>query len=444
MADEKQPSRRDFLRTTAAAGAGVGMGALVPNVLSDMPTAAHAARSSAYTGKVVIYGVDTSASGHGTFKLLADFQKQNPGVTVQYVSFPSDKFVALFTAAQASGEQIDIVDLNGQDLRRYALAKDLLPLDSISYKSRFYPIGLQTYSLGGHLWALPKGGAGGFPIFYNNALLKKAGVGVPTSYADFKRMAPALQKVGASVFTHDGGLIYLWPVWFFTTYAQTTGNKSAEKTFATLQGKGKFTDPEVVQALQLIASFATDKLFSPDVLSLQTPGATAEFETGKAAFWLHYDLVGPIRQANPPNMDLQVMRLPKLVNNAAKSQFPGGFGSALGIWAKIAPERKDIAMQLLNFLTSDGSDDYLIQDAKNSLGCNVKAVGSSDPVAKAEKAILPNMTIYLDWYWPPQITTAFQQGIQALITGNQTAQQVAANIQLVFDGLVAGGYKFAH
>jgi hypothetical protein len=76
-------------------------------------------------------------------------------------------------------------------------------------------------------------------------------------------MAPALKKIGASVFTHDGGLIYLWPVWFFTTYAQVTGNQSVQKTFATLQGKGKFTDPEVVEALQLIFNFATDGLFSP-------------------------------------------------------------------------------------------------------------------------------------------------------------------------------------
>ncbi len=127
--------------------------------------------------------------------------------------------------------------------------------------------------------------------------------------------------------------------------------------------------------------------------------------------------------------------MPKLVKNSAKSQFPGGWGSALGIYSKIAPARKAVAMDLLNFLTSDSSDDYLINDGGASLGSNVKAVGSSDPVAVVEKSLLPNMTIYLDWYWPPQITTAFQQGIQAGITGIQTAPQVAANIQLVMDGL---------
>ncbi len=136
MTHDGQFSRRDFLRTTAAVGAAAGLGTLVPDALTSRQSVASAAAN--YTGKVVIYGVDTSAAGHGTFKLLADYQKANPGVTVEYLSFTSAQFVALFTAAQASGEQIDMVDLNGQDLRRYALAGDLLPLDSISYKSRFY------------------------------------------------------------------------------------------------------------------------------------------------------------------------------------------------------------------------------------------------------------------------------------------------------------------
>jgi raffinose/stachyose/melibiose transport system substrate-binding protein len=363
MTGDKKPSRRDFLRTTAAVGAAAGLGSVVPNALSGLTNVARAASSTNYTGKVVIYGVDTSAAGHGTFKLLSDYEKMNPGVSVQYVSFTSAQFVALFTAAQASGEQIDIVDLNGQDLRRYALASDLLPLDSVSYKSRFYTAGLQIYTLGGHLWALPKSGAGGFPIFYNNALLKKVGVNPPKNYADLLHIGAALKKIGVSTFTHDGENIYLWPVWFFTTYAQVTGNQSVQKTFATLEGKGKFTDPAVVEALQLIANFAKDGLFSPDVLSLNTPGADAEFLTGKAVFRMYPDAeINTVRKANPPNMDLKVMRMPKLVNNAAVSQFPGGFGSALGIWAKIAPERKAVAMDLLNFLTSVDSDNYLIKD----------------------------------------------------------------------------------
>jgi raffinose/stachyose/melibiose transport system substrate-binding protein len=445
MIEDKHVSRRAFLRTTAAAGAAAGMGSLAPTALGGLRGAAEAASSRDYTGKFVVVGITAPTPGHGWSKVLNDFQSMHPGLSIDYLDFPSERFVALLTAAMASGEQIDVFQLNGQDLRRYALAGDLLPLDAVPFKSRFQQLGLQTYSIGGHLWALPSGSTGGFPIFYNNALLKKAGVAPPRTYADFVRMRDALAKQGASVFTHDGSNIYLWPVWFFTTYAQVTGNKSVERTFATLSGHGKFTDPDVVQALQLIFNFSKDKLFSPDVLSLDTDGATAEFVTGKAAFWLHYDgIINTVRTQNPPNMDLQVMLMPKLVNGAVKSQFPGGTGAALSIYSKIAPQRKAMAMQFLEYVTRDAVDSYLIQDAKQTLGTNVHAQGSTDPVALAEKALLPSMTIYLDWYWPPEITRAFQEGIQAGVSGSLSAQQVASDIQSVFAGLVANGYKFKH
>jgi len=368
-----------------------------------------------------------------------------PNIKIDYLDFPSERFVALFTAAQASGEQIDILGLNGQDLRRYALAKTLLPLDHLPNVERFQKVALNTYTIGGHLWALPSGSMGGFPIFYNNALLRKAGVAPPRTYADLLHIRDVLAKHGASVFTHEGKNIYLWPVWFFTTYAQVTGNKAMERTVAILSGKGKFTDPDVVQALDLIFKFSKDKLFTPDVLSLDVPDCDAEFLTGKAAFRMHWDgVISQVHDQRPPNMDLKVMLMPQLTSNGARAQFPGGTGSAMGIYAKIAPERLSVAQDLLNFLTSDANDTYLIQDGKATLGTNLHSQGSKDPVALVEGKLLPNMTIYLDWAWPPEITRAFQEGIQAGVSGNLSAEQVAKDIQSVFAGLLSSGYKFQH
>jgi len=446
MAFEKHISRRGFLRATAAAGAAAGLSTISPARLAWLESTAEAAVARAYTGKLVVIGVSESTPGRGWTKLISDYEKLRPGVKIDYTFFTSERFVALFTAAQASGEQIDILELNGQDLRRYALAKTLMPLDHMPSLERFQKVGLQTYSLGGHLWALPSGSMGGFPIFYNNALLKKAGVAAPKTYRDFLKIRDGLAKQGASVFTHEGKNIYLWPVWFFTTYAQTTGNKSMEKTIATLSGRGKFTDPEVVKALDLIFQFSKDKLFSPAVLSDDVPDCDAEFLTGKAAFRLHWDgVIGQVHDQKPPNMELQVMLMPNLVGKPmVKSQFPGGTGAAVGIYSKIAPQRISVAQDFLNFITTDASDTYLIQDAKQTLGTNINAKGSTDPVALAEGKLLPNMTIYLDWIWPPEITRAFQEGIQAGVSGNLTAEAVAKDIQSTFDGLVSNGYKFQH
>jgi len=438
-------SRRDFLRTTTAVGAAAGLGTLAPHALGGRNQFAQAATDRAYTGKFVVVGIPTSTPGRGYTKLLTSFQAQHPGLSISYTSFPSERFVALFTAAQASGEQIDVVLLNGQDVRRYALAGTILPLTSVSYKDRFQASALAPYTIHGQLEAVPTSSFGGFPIGVNKALLDRVNMPYPATYADLKVLGAALRKQGASAFTHPGRNIYLWPVWFFTTFAQTTGNKSIERTFAILSGKGKFTDPDVVEALDLIFGFQRDGLFTRDVLSIDTPGAQTEFLTGRAACWMGYG-AATIAAVTPqvPHMNLQIKTMPRLVSNAAVvPQFPGGPGAAGTIYAKTTPERKVMALQLLDYLSTDANDNYLVRDAQEALGVNKSASTGAALVDQQYKKLLPNLTTYLDWYWPPEITGAFQQGIQAGVGGNQTARQAAQSIQSVFDGLVAKGYKFA-
>jgi raffinose/stachyose/melibiose transport system substrate-binding protein len=445
MSEEKQVSRRGFLRTAAAAGAALPAAATLLERGSIAAHAASALSSQQLSGTLNMYGVYSITPGHGITKLLNDFQTMNPGVKINYQYFTSEQFVALFTAAQQSGQEIDVLLLNGQDTRRYALAGDLLPLDSVSYKNRFEKLAIDTYTINGHLWGVPIGGTGGFNIMTNMYLLKQVGASYPKTYADLVAVGKKLQKIGVNAFTHPGKDIYLWPVWFFTTYAQVTNNQSLQKTFATLEGKAKFTDPEVVQALNLIFQFSKDGLFSPDVLSLDTNGAEHEFLSGRAVFSMgDYGYSSTLATQKVPNMTLAAYDMPLLVSNmSTKSQFPGGPGAPLCLYSKIPAAHKPAAMALLNFLSTNASNKYLVVDGQGTLGVNNGVTGSSTPVAMEEAKLLPNMTVYLDWFWPPEITHAFQEGIQAGIAGSQNATQVAQSIQSEFDKLVAGGYKFA-
>jgi ABC-type glycerol-3-phosphate transport system permease component len=74
----------------------------------------------------------------------------------------------LYTAAQAAGEQVDVLMLNGQDLRRYATSNALTGLDDVSFKTRFLPEALTTFTIDGKLWGFPSGALGGF-IVHNYA-----------------------------------------------------------------------------------------------------------------------------------------------------------------------------------------------------------------------------------------------------------------------------------
>jgi raffinose/stachyose/melibiose transport system substrate-binding protein len=53
-----------------------------------------------------------------------------------------------------------------------------------------------------------------------------------------------------------------------------------------------------------------------------------------------------------------------------------------------------------------------------------------------------NLVTYLDWNWPPEVTRAFQEGIQGGVAGQVTAADAAASAQQALDALVAKGYKF--
>ena len=425
-------TRREFLGGLGA----LGMGSAIAAVWAE------SARGAA--SELSMIGIAQPTPGRGITKVLEDYQNRQ-SVKVNYQFLPSERFVALFTAAQNSNQEIDVIFLNGQDTRRYMSSGALLPLDSlINYKDRFLPKALETFTINGHLWGVPCGAVAGFPLLVNKKLLDDVGASLPATYDDLVSINRELQKKGISTFTHPGRNIYLWPVWFFTTYAQVTGNQSEQKTIGLLTSGGPFTDPEVVEALDLIFRFARDGMFAPDVLSADTDSALNDFIRGKAAFWMAYDgTIAAIRQANPSNMDLNVQLMPRLVSNTtAKSQFPGSTGNPLCLYQKVSSAKKDAALALIDYLSTDSVDAYMVKDSQQSFPVNAHAQGSTDPAALQEKKFLDQLTTYLDWYWPPKITAAFQQGIQAGIAKTKTAQEVAQDIQATWQKVRSSGYKF--
>ncbi len=431
-------SRREFIRRSAAASALLGLGATASEKFLGSAFA-----EDAYSGDLVLVSQLGATPDKALPKLLEAFKAANQSINPKTVIYPEEKFVALYTAAQAAGEQIDVLLLNGQDLRRYATSDGLNPFDDISFKNRFIPEALSPYTVEGHLWGVPYGAAGGFPIYVNQALLKKYQLSLPETYDDLKQIAKVLGAHDINAFTHPGKVIYMWPVWFFTTFAQSSGNKPLERTSEILTGKGKFTDPDVVQGIDLVFQFSRDKLFTPGVFSLDFPNALSEFLTGKCAFYLFHDSVAkPIMEAKAENMELDVTLMPNLVGKPVKSQYPGGPGAVLGMPSKIDPKRKDTALKLIDFLTTDASDAESVKTNGGAVPVNANVPPPDVPVYIKEKELIHQMVTYLDWFWPPEITRAFQEGLQAGLAGRLKAEDLANNVQTIFDRLVAGGYSF--
>jgi len=452
-------SRRDVLRLGAltaggAALAGCGLGTETPGATSPAvvpatavpATAVPQATSGPYQGRFVIMSL---APANQNSELIKGIEDGNPGIIVDWRGFRSDRFVELFAAAEVGGEQIDILDLNGQDLRRYALAGKLVDLSDSPLKDRIREAGLRTYTVRDKLWALARGGISGFTFLYNKKPLKEIGfTDKLETYDQLKQIAPELAKIGVAPFTAPGKNIYMWPIWHFFAYCQTSGGKPVENTLKTLGGEMKFTDPEHVAALEILYNYGRDGMFISGVNSLDNDAAQLNYMEGKALMWYwHTSVIGLVYnaqggQAAFPNLDLDLM--PPLASVAgAVRGMPGGTGDATGIYSKIAPERMELAKSILDLMTSDKWVKWRNERDADPVSTNKNVQASNDPFALEYAAdCAPYQFTYLDWYWPPEVTRAFQENQAALVAGTTTPDKAGQAIQDALDGLYAGGYKF--
>ncbi len=438
-----QKSARDLTRRQFIHHSGkVALAAGLTGLASPLVRSTRGATTT--PGSLVVISQAGAAPDKALPKALKEFEAANAGLTTKLVLYPQEKFVAMYTAAQTAGEQVDLLNLNGQDLRRYATSNALLSFESIPYKNRFIPEALSPYTVNGQLWGLPAGAAGGFVVFMNRALLDKVGAKVPSTYEELKEVGDTLRAKGFSAFTHPGKIVYMWPVWFFTTFAQTTGNRSIERTIEILSGQGKFTDPDVVEALDLVFRFSRDKLFSPGVFGLDFANAQSEFQTGKACFYLFHDSIAKgLHDAEGEQLKLDYILMPNLVKKSVISQYPGGPGLVMAIPARIDPTRKEAALRLIDFLSSDDINRESMQINGGAVPVNANVKPSDLPFYQKEKTDISKMVTYLDWFYPPEITTALQEGLQSGLAGRITAEALAKNLQALLERLSTGGYHFA-
>ena len=184
-------------------------------------------------------------------------------------------------------------------------------------------------------------------------------------------------------------------------------------------------------------------MFSPGVFGLDFANAQNEFQTGKACFYLFHDSIAKgLHDAEGEQLKLDFILMPNLVKKPVTSQFPGGPGLVMAIPSNIDPGRKDLALRLIDFLSSDDVNRETMQINGGAVPVNANVQPSDLPFYQKEKTMISNMVTYLDWFYPPEITTALQQGLQAGVAGRISAEALSKNLQAVLDRLSSSGYHY--
>jgi raffinose/stachyose/melibiose transport system substrate-binding protein len=347
------------------------------------------------------------------------------------------------------GQQIDVLFCNGQAVRPYAtrgIIEDLT--NQVGYWNRFQDSSIAAYTFDSKRYAVPVNRVSTSGVFVNMEVLRKYNLGGPKNYDDLLKIRDTVAKDGISVFGFGGGGKYMWPTWFFVTFAQTSGNRSAERTVEVLRGQGKFTDKDYVDAMAVLERMGKDNLFPPGFNGMDSDQGLAVFTSDKAA--LCFGLISgniSLREYGMTGDKLDLVPFP-IVAPGAKPEHCGSAGTqGICLVANLPQDRKDIALKLIDYTTSD----LKVQQKAEHEGefgpfpnKAFKSPANVDPLYSSMVIpVLATSTVtFLDWTWPAEVTTAFQDQIQAVTGGQTTAPAAMAAIQKVLDELVANGYKF--
>lgn len=377
-------------------------------------------------------------------KVIAGFLAEHPEVkAVEWdAQGPQANDVQRLMTARLANQEMDLIACsafytNGAYVRRGLVRPITKEIEAFSANLDQPAIG--AFTVRGEVYAVPITTMSTSSIFYNKKLFASLGIPVPPTYEDLKAAAPKLAAAGVIPLLHQGSNTPMWPMWYFETFAQSSGDPIG-RTTAILDGKAKFNDPDGVAAFSLLKQWVDDGILSKDSLAVDQDGMRSAFASGKSAMYYGGTWEVPSLQDSVKDFEWGVFAFPKMPGAAGEPKHGGGADNGMCMSATIAPEKVDAAVAFMGYLTKpEVATLYL--EPEQPLATSVKGVPVvEDAYAKDLRAsAFPNTVKFLDWVWPAEVATAVSSSIAGVVGGQLTPQQAADAVQAVFDDLVAQG-----
>ena len=390
-----------------------------------------------------------------TFLELAQQYQKETGVEVTVRLFaPSDSYSQMIIAAAQANVLPDIYGiLNTKsivaDFIKAGLVADLtrdMNADGGAWANSLFDKALADKRFeAGNIYGV-KAGIYGVPIdvtneqmLYNKKLLAHAGItSPPSTYEEFIKDARALRRVGITPFVSGWGELWLLDC-FASNYAFNIMGE--EKVFATYRGEVKYTDPDWIKVLGVFVDLRDKGVLMDGIVTKGNKYAEQDFALERAAFAFNGSWCVNVYHDMNPNLDYGVMP-PSPVSTAYPMKIWGGAGSSFVVNA--GSPNKDKAIAFLKWLTAK-QQQVLFARQTNNLPSNKEALKEAlsvvSPVLGEFSKGMGQSTH--PTIWPvnedPVVIEAFDKGIQAIIIGEKTPQQVAWDVQAVKDRRMGRG-----
>jgi len=379
------------------------------------------------------------------FKELAKRYEAKTGIKVNFDLYaPSDAYSQKVRAAAQGSNLPDIFGILGEkrDFSSFVKAGYVLDLspymleDSSKWKNSFFEkaLALNEFKEGNSYGVIP--GIYGVPIdimtiqmVYNKSLFKQLGLNPNRAPQTFEEFLQIGEKIKAAKMQ---GLVSGWgEVWMIDCLANNYAFNimGKDKVLATIRGEVPYTDPDWIKVLSLFRDMSNSGVLASGVVTMVNKTAEQLFANEKAVFAFNGSWCVNVYKEMNPKLEYGAF-LPPRVSDKHPMAIWGGAGSSFMVNAR--SKNKEEAVKFLRWLTEAPQQAYLAEQT-NNLPANKECVNRIPEVLSNFARAMDSATHPSVWgvsEFSPVIE-AFDKGIQSIIIGEKTPEQIAAEVQKI-------------
>ncbi|MBN1664822.1 MAG: extracellular solute-binding protein [Deltaproteobacteria bacterium] len=393
------------------------------------------------TIQVMAYGNEANQEGQNWVRIVENFQKENPNVTFDYELLYDEAYHQKVTANLAGGEKStpDLAYFGpdarwGKPWQEAGQFFDHRPyMDASYYDLKLIP----PMGPNGEIYEIPLGTSNiCTTLFMNEELVKELGFSAPKTYADLVAMVPKATAAGIEVVSIDGADGWAWGSCLMSTIiARVSGD--ANFVSKTVAGKYQFTGTEWVAALTMLQTMVKDGVISSKSVGVDYGTNLANFGNKKALFCVQGQwAAGSIEKAV---QDVTILLAwPALPGE--KAAMAGTVAAAPSVGYGLTKKGgsnaavRDAALKFLTkyFYSEPEVTQRLRDGAIVAPILKNYQVPSDIPIIvkrKVELAQKAGVTEVIDSYLTGAPNDALNAGMQEIVKGTKTPEQVAAEVQ---------------
>lgn len=366
-----------------------------------------------------------------------DYEKLHPGVKVELIQESDDSVKGKTKALVASNSLPDVyftwTGSWGENFVRGNRAVDLTPVigPDTEWGKTLATAAVSAFQYNGKLYGIPLYLDAKF-MGYNKSLFEKAGVAEPKTFEDLLSACAALKKSGVTPvsFGNKEG----WPGVHYAgqLLAYNVPQATLEKDF--VPATAEFADPGYVASLTQFKQLIDECSDGSGTNGSSYASALQQFSNGKSAMYyqeiIEFDQSTADGALNRDDFGFFTLPVPK----DAKGDPKAVEGAPEGYMINAASNNIPLAIDFMRFVTSAANGKVLSAPPYGQPSATVGGYSADamNPAVVDGLKVIADASYLMPWLDtanPPRVASAWLSGLQALIGGSMTPEEVMERVK---------------